>query len=36
MTTILAETALPIDAVGYGVLAVSLLITVAWLAYLYR
>ena len=36
MTTILAETALPIDAVGYGVLAVSLLITVSWLAYLYR
>ena len=37
MTTILAaETVLPINAVGYGVLAVSLLITVAWLAYLYR
>ncbi len=36
MTTILAETVLPMDAVGYGVLGVSLLITVAWLTYLYR
>ncbi len=36
MTTILTETALPMDAVGYGVLGVSLLITAAWLAYLYR
>lgn len=31
-----AEPALPISAVGWGVLIVSLLITVAWLAKLYQ
>lgn len=31
-----AEPALPMDVVGWGVLIVSLLIAVAWLAYLYR
>ncbi|WP_268258138.1 hypothetical protein [Halopiger djelfimassiliensis] len=27
---------LPMDVVGWGVLGLSLLVTVAWLAYLYR
>ncbi|MCU4741857.1 hypothetical protein OB955_21090 [Halobacteria archaeon AArc-m2/3/4] len=31
-----AETALPMEIVGWAVLGVSLLITVAWLFYLYR
>ncbi|MFC4437061.1 MULTISPECIES: hypothetical protein [Natrialbaceae] len=31
-----AETALPMDIVGWGTLLVSLLVTVVWLAYLYR
>lgn len=31
-----SEVALPIGAVGGGVLLASLLITVGWLAYLYR
>ncbi|WP_306057172.1 hypothetical protein [Natronococcus wangiae] len=30
------ETALPMDIVGWGTLLVSLLVTIAWLAYLYR
>jgi hypothetical protein len=32
----LAEPALPIDAMGYVVGGLGVLITVAWLAYLYR
>lgn len=31
-----AEPALPMEFVGWGVLLVSLLITVGWMAYFYR
>ena len=31
-----AETALPMDLVGWGSLVLALVVTVAWIAYLYR
>lgn len=30
------ETELPMDIVGWGALALGLLVTIAWMAYLYR
>ncbi|WP_280842092.1 hypothetical protein [Natronococcus sp. JC468] len=30
------ETALPMDVVGWGVLLVSLAVTIAWMTHLYR
>ncbi|AEH37293.1 hypothetical protein [Halopiger xanaduensis] len=31
-----AETELPMEIVGWGVLIASLLVTIVWLAYVYR
>ena len=35
-TVLEAETELPMEIAGWGVLALSLLLTVVWLVYLYR
>ena len=34
--SVVLETALPMDVVGWGVLLVSLLVTILWLVYVYR
>lgn len=37
LTTVLAsETELPMAAVGWGLLVLALVVTLAWLVYLYR
>lgn len=33
---VLTETELPMELIGWSVLVLSLLVTVVWLAYLYR
>ncbi|SEW00046.1 hypothetical protein [Natrinema salifodinae] len=35
-TVLATETELPMTAVGWGALALSLLVTIAWVAYFYR
>ena len=35
-TVLEAETELPMEIAGWGVLALSLLVTIGWLVYLYR